>query len=321
MPPERRLEFLKLLRESSFSLGRFTTWLSTVVECISVTLGTMESGVLDFYDNLENLAIFMDDLNRFIDDHSHWRSFIVQMTEFTYLVLVCLQVCWVLVKFVKRMPKSSKAAYNRRMTLFRSFAARSWILFYHLAADKYKKDDEDEENTLSEILEWAHDQLGAVELCGGDDGAFLKLMVQHLAKAGPDYYPEIYQCYSCLYGTVIKLVSSPDPIDHQCTKTEFGKEAAEILFHFISPLLMEKVEVSQFRSITKDMTDCLLKVLEIFPSPPLDDRYITMNSAALERLLKMQINPVIAMPEQRQALAMIEIPEGHVSFSRKLLHS
>ncbi len=318
MPPEKRLEFLKLLRESSYSLGRFTTWFSTVVQCISVTLGTMESGVIDVLENVENLATFILDLNRFISDHPNWRDFIQDLNEFTLLVFLCLHVCLKLVDCLKNIPKSSQKVHARKVHLFRTFAPRSWILFYHAVVDRYDNEKEDEMDSLPEILEWAHEKLGSVELCGGDEGALLKVIVAHLSKASPEYYPEIYQCYSCLYGTVIKIGSNQELEDHHCTKTEFGKEAAEILYRFILPILSERVEANQCRSITKDMTDCLQKVLDVFPSPPMEDRFIAMNTTSLERFLKSQINPLVAWPDQRQPLAMIEIPDGRVSFSRKI---
>lgn len=270
MPSDRRLWFLRLLRESSLHLGYFNTWLSTVVECLIVAVGTMESGVVPLAENLEMYCGYLGELVEFVRDHRHWKTFIQDIDEYSFLIFLSLQICWCIVKQARDLPKVGKSAHSKRMKLYRSFCARSWVLFYYLLVDQYSDAEQCKDN-LAEILVWAHEQLGLVRLCGGDDGALLKIIVKHLSDAGPYFYPEIYQCYSCLYGTIIKMGASQELIDHHCEKTEFGLEAGEILYKFISPLIQEKVDLGAYRSIPKDLLDCLSKVLDVCPSPPLDD--------------------------------------------------
>lgn len=189
-------------------------------------------------------------------------------SEFSFVAFTCVKISWIIAQNIKDISVSPKNTFHSRMRILKNFCANSWVLFAHYLAPN--RDDKDQNDKLSEILIWAHDQLGKFGLCGGSDGIFLKYNVNHISKYGAAYDHEIYQCYACLYGTELKANPNQYLWDHKCKHSEFDEHAAVALFKFLKPILMEKMSTSNFRMLPKDLRFCMDLICKIYPEPPLE---------------------------------------------------
>ncbi|KAJ3310438.1 Histone transcription regulator 3 [Boothiomyces sp. JEL0838] len=228
-------------------------------------------------------------------------------SEFSFVAFTCVKISWIIAQNIKDISVSPKNTFHSRMRILKNFCANSWVLFAHYLAPN--RDDKDQNDKLSEILIWAHDQLGKFGLCGGSDGIFLKYNVNHISKYGAAYDHEIYQCYACLYGTELKANPNQYLWDHKCKHSEFDEHAAVALFKFLKPILMEKMSTSNFRMLPKDLRFCMDLICKIYPEPPLEQVYVKSNLLAIKALLSSDIHVKTADPSQSQNLAVRVIPE------------
>lgn len=161
-----------------------------------------------------------------------------------------------------------KTTYTKRLKTTQLICARSWSIFYYFCVDSDLVDD----TKVPFILSWAHRHLGQSGLCSSDNGSFLKIIVNHMIPL-PDWSSEVFQCYKCLYGTVVKITSDQMVEEHSNTSpVPFGKDPAAELLTMIRPFLMEKIESGSYRTISNDIRQCLDRVSDAFPEPPMDHR-------------------------------------------------
>jgi hypothetical protein len=320
MPHQKKLNLLNLLQKSSRFLNLDKIEFKALVQSIIVECDLIEKGISDLFDNLENFSLLLSNLIEKIESKGdEWAFYfleaILESEHFCFVAYTAVCISWVICKRFKDVPTTPKTTFSKKKTLFESFCARSWKLFYYAIYILFNQ-PEARDNNLSEILIWAHNQLGFSSLCGGDDGSFLKLVVKHIAQADPYYHYEIYQSYSCLYGTDIKVNSSQQLDDHNCNRSTFGSEAAELLYKFVQPMLIEKVEARNFRSIPKDVKDSLDMIFEVFPEPPKNEVHVQSNQSAIQNLLVSDIDPTVLNPHKSQKLALWEIPASSSIVSR-----
>ncbi|KAI8899693.1 hypothetical protein BC833DRAFT_353444 [Globomyces pollinis-pini] len=206
------------------------------------------------------------------------------------------------------IPTKPHSLYNKKLTLFTNICSQSWRLFYYYIKPFIKHTSEQKLDHLSEILIWAHDQLGRVGLCGGEDGAFLRLILSHVSEKDLQYSHELYQCCKCLFDT--NMIANPNQIliDHKCKSANFGTEAATILFNSLRPQLIGRLDGQSIRSIPKEMKDTLDKIAILFKNPPLEHVYVKRNSKAIELLLHSDIDITLVNPNRPQHLAVYEVP-------------
>lgn len=224
-----------------------------------------------FLDGLCDRLLFAQNL---IENHKmEWKQDFcdnqTKYTEFCFFIFQCLHICWELVRNFKDIPQSTFADYPSFKTDVQSLCARSWIVFYYLIQQFHKnKNTVLSQNIIAETLIWGHEQLGLESLCCGDNGAFLQLIIHHVAKLETYYHYEIYQCFSCLFGTDITINTSQELANHDCPKSQFDLHAATIMYKFIRPVFQEKIETRNFRTISRDIKDCLDMISALLPEPP-----------------------------------------------------
>jgi hypothetical protein len=282
------------------------------IESLLVQADLISLGTTDLFSNLECFADILLQLLIMMEQHpGTWEADFCDHQIFErlgYCAEIAVHIGWCLVKSMKDLPEAPKPVYTRRRKIIETLTIRSWRLLYNVLTVLFSKQESSQgSNFLSEILIWVHDQLGAYRICGGDDGALLKLIIQHIASADPYYHYELYQSFCCLYGTDIKVNSSQELYDHHCNKSSFGNEAALILFRFIHPLLKERIDTGNYRAIGKDVRDCLDMIAEVFPSPPLEDPFVQLNQKSLESLLSSELNLGVLDPRKSQPLVMHDL--------------
>jgi hypothetical protein len=133
--------------------------------------------------------------------------------------------------------------------------------------------------------------------------------VNHIAGVDPYYHYEIYQSYSCLFGTVITINANQLLADHKCEKASFGEEAATLMYKFIQPLLKDKIGTRNFRVIAKDLKDCLEMIIEVFPSPPKISK-VTHNLTTLQSFLGKDIDCRLLNPKNQMHLELYDIMDN-----------
>ena len=269
----KKLEYLNILRQSAFALSKENDWISTLLHTGFVILESIEKGDEDLFINLERFDLILKDLSVFMEGNFTWHESIDEavFNELRYLILITCQVTWVIVLKWKSVPKTSSTIYAKKIKLFRNLVSKSWLLFYHLI-NYYQNGAIDGQEDLADILVWVHESIGESGMCCGNEGRLLKTIITHLIPLSQGFHHEIYQCFSCLYGTSFKS-SSRQLEDHRSVnKRLFDEEAATLLYRFVKPNLMEKIDDHSYRSIPKDWLDCLQKILDLYPSPDMNDR-------------------------------------------------
>eukprot|EP00842_Homolaphlyctis_polyrhiza_P000047 jgi/Hompol1/1042/HPOL_004499-RA len=166
------------------------------------------------------------------------------------------------------------------------FIVWGWILFvsvaqYELGSENMKtgvleqrvtNDDDCNSSSVSEaspqkrlvsIMGWVHEQLGEIFLCGSDNAAFLRYMMEYLSSMDYEFtYTHVNQCFACMYGFVIKL-DREVLYEHECEQLPFEKTAATQVFELVSPYILEAVLSCNYRSVTFDIRDCFEKIYKV----------------------------------------------------------
>jgi tetratricopeptide (TPR) repeat protein len=198
---------------------------------------------------------------------------------------------------------------RKNLDKFGAFCCRGWVLFFyfirHVCLDALPENHAKEviNNSLSEILAWAHIQLGFVSICCADSGDLLKLIIEHVSTADEYFHYEIYQSCSCLYGTDITQHQTHVLEDHKTEKAIFGTEAATSMFKFIKPYVDARIVSFQIKPIPKDIRNCLDMITPVFSELPKDDKILS-NHSTITKFLQAEISLKTVSPRISQHLLL-----------------
>jgi hypothetical protein len=190
-------------------------------------------------------------------------------------MMIVFRISWLCMNSVPDIKANlSKVVQNRRLKIFKEICSKSWISLYQfltsLPINNFDGYSRPSWELLTEMTSFGHKQLGRVGLCAGSDGAFLKICVRHLSEYKLPH-SQMFQCYKCLYGTVVKIDNDHVLEDHDDTRSlPFGKEPAARLFEIIEPFFRDKISSNSYGLISKEMIQCLQMVTDVYPEPPFD---------------------------------------------------
>ncbi|KAJ3276344.1 Histone transcription regulator 3 [Terramyces sp. JEL0728] len=272
MPPLKRLDLMEMLKLSCQSLGLEKSAFQSIQEGCYLLISYLQEKSLDIYSVLEKFSNLIFEFINIVQKDRTWKQKYLETpledAEFSFIAFASIRISWSIVECFRNIPVSPKNTFQKRVSILKNYCANSWVLFAHYLAPN--EDNRELDDKLSEILIWAHDQLGKFGLCGGSDGIFLKYNVNHISNYGASYDHEIYQCYACLYGTELKANPNQYLWDHKCKHSEFDEAGAKTLFKFLKPILLEKMSTFNFRMLPKDLRFCMDLICKIYPEPPLE---------------------------------------------------
>ena len=258
-----------LVDKASEKLGSFIIAFKANTSAAIKVFKKMAQGHTSIVQNLDELADILIFAQKCIDSFAtDWIACCcassLDFDNFAAVVFQSLQICWAILKKIEES--------NLRVELVNSICARSWILFYHILSHLFGNEDrEKSQNIVAEMMIWAHEQLGQKSACCGDNGALLQLNIKHISTIDPYYHYEVYQSFYCLFGTDITANSTQELLNHHSNNSEFDKDASEMLYAFIQPVLEEKINSNNFRTLGKDVKDCLEMITKLFNCPPVNN--------------------------------------------------
>ncbi|KAG9300375.1 hypothetical protein G9A89_009999 [Geosiphon pyriformis] len=170
-------------------------------------------------------------------------------------------------------------------TLLNVFCVRMAVLLFKILSvigPNVSKDN------LAGHLSTMHKQLGNREMCGSDNGAFLKLSLTVLPSLNPSEYQEqAFQCSYCLYGFTLGVDMDP-PEEHHTERLKLDTQAAEIIFQMIGSSITEKsLRTGQLKTGIKDALD---EIATLVGPPPSQNVSVQMYRNWIETYLRTDID-------------------------------
>jgi hypothetical protein len=271
IPHLKRIELLLLLKMGCCSENeKFICDFRAMM----ILLDLMQSDTFPIQSILRKMDLLLDSIINLTSNAISVVDLEIQ-NEFGYLCFMLASISWEILE-ISLDRNQDEQEENKKLNS--DFCCKVWILFYKFIKYKFEHEDYDHDsisNELSEILMFVHENLGLVSFCCGANGEFLKLSIHHISKAHQYYHQEIYQNYNCLFGTLVTLSQTQTLSDHHTVKSEFGQEAAELMFEFIQPGLQDKLESFNLKQIPRDYRTCLEMISQVYSELP-DTRNILL---------------------------------------------
>ena len=145
----------------------------------------------------------------------------------------------------------------------------------------------DDQQWVGECFSALHLLLGKRKMCGWNDAKFLEFGKQ-LHKLA--HNRELYQCYACMYGLIIKVDGDMYIDQHNTEKQVMSREAAKDVFDTVSDHVQSKINSKSYRQISADTRACFEKISKVFSSPPWKNGRVILNKSIITKFLESDID-------------------------------
>ncbi|KAJ3217292.1 Histone transcription regulator 3 [Dinochytrium kinnereticum] len=154
----------------------------------------------------------------------------------------------------------------------------------------------------------SHGLLGDISACTEDDGIFLKIILRYLSKLpGGESSSEVYQCYCCLYGLIIRIDGESPHETHDVQRVQFDKNAARGVFAVILRHVNQKLSRG-YKTVSMDLRDCVDRISEFFKEPPWEQKLVAYNKEVIDIYLQSDITFNYVYPYLKSKAAYVEKP-------------